>query len=176
MTHIDITTWLAHRLVADADLDRPSLAQLASAIGEEESLWRPCVQLNTKERHYTQLYRDPNVDVWVICWTDAQDTGYHDHDRSQGAVYVCEGALFEDFFHRDEDGWIREKTNRHDVSGWFDFDATYIHGVRYAAGAPAVSVHCYSPALWRMGHYEPDDRGIMRRISMTYADELLGAA
>jgi hypothetical protein len=41
---------------------------------------------------------------------------------------------------------------------------------------PAVSVHCYSPALWRMGHYEPDDSGIMRRISMTYADELLGAA
>jgi hypothetical protein len=31
------------------------------------------------------------------------------------------------------------------------------------------------PALWRMGHYEPGPRG-MRRVGMTYADELLGAA
>ena len=176
MTNIDISSWLTGRLVADTDLERPRLTQLAAAIGQEEALWRPCVELNTTERHYTQLYRDPNVDVWVICWAGTQDTGYHDHDRSQGAVFVCEGALYEDFFHRDADGWIREKTNRHDVGGSFDFDATYIHGVRYAAGEPAVSVHCYSPALWRMGHYEPDDSGIMRRISMTYADELLGAA
>jgi Cysteine dioxygenase type I len=176
MTHTDITSWLAGRLVPDADLDRPILARLAASIGEQESLWRHCVQFNTTERHYTQLYRDPNIDVWVICWADTQDTGYHDHDRSQGAVYVCEGALFEDFFHRDTDGWIREKTNRHDVAGSFDFDATYIHGVRYAAGEPAVSVHCYSPALWRMGHYEPDDNGVLRRVSTTYADELLGVA
>ena len=60
------------------------------------------------------------------------------------------------------------------TGGQFDFDATYIHGVRHAEGAPAVSLHCYSPALWRMGHYEPDPNGVLRRVSMTYADELLG--
>ncbi len=176
MTQTDITRWLAGRLVADTDLDRPSLARLAGELAAEESLWRDHVRLDLTERHYAQLYRDPNIDVWLICWTDDQDTGYHDHDRSQGAVHVCEGAVFEDFFHRDADGWIREKTNRHDAGGAFDFDATYIHGVRHAAGAPAVSMHCYSPALWRMGHYEPDESGVLRRVSMTYADELLGAA
>ena len=82
--------------------------------------------------------------------------------------------MYEDFFHRDEDGWIRERTNRHVAGGQFDFDATYIHGVRHAEGAPAVSLHCYSPALWRMGHYEPDPNGVLRRVAMTYADELLG--
>ena len=41
---------------------------------------------------------------------------------------------------------------------------------------PATSIHCYSPALWRMGHYEVDATGIMRRVAMTYADELFGAA
>ena len=126
------------------------------------------------DRHYVQMYRDPNIDIWLICWAETQDTGYHDHDRSQGAVYVCEGAVFEDYFRRDEDGWIREQTNRHDAGGQFDFDATYIHGVRHAEGSPAVSLHCYSPALWRMGHYEPDPNGVLRRVSMTYADELLG--
>jgi hypothetical protein len=172
----EIATFLSTRVVAGRDLDRPALLELSAAMGAERSLWEDQVRLSTAERHYVQLYRDPNVDVWLICWMGGQDTGYHDHDRSQGAVYVCDGVLFEDYFHRDDDGWIREKTNRHAAGGQFDFDASYIHGVRYADGAPAVSVHCYSPALWRMGHYEPDDNGIMRRVAMTYADELLGAA
>ena len=61
--------------------------------------------------------------------------------------------------------------------GRFDFDAADIHGVRHpgAESPPATSIHLYSPALWRMGHYEPGPRG-MRRTGMTYADELLGAA
>ena len=171
-----IETWLAGRLRADHDLTRPELRALSAALAGERPLWEAHVRLDVTDRHYVQLYRDPNVDAWLICWAPGQDTGYHDHDRSQGAVCVCEGALFEDFFHRDGDGWIREQTKRHDVGGQFDFDASYIHGVRHAAGAPAVSIHCYSPALWRMGHYEPDADGIMRRIAITYADELLGAA
>jgi predicted metal-dependent enzyme (double-stranded beta helix superfamily) len=171
-----IATFLSTRVEADVDLSRPELLELSAAIGVERSLWEDQVRLDAADRHYVQLYRDPNVDVWLICWADEQSTGYHDHDRSQGAVYVCDGAVFEDFFHRDEDGWIRERTNRHTAGAQFDFDAAYIHGVRYAAGAPAVSVHVYSPALWRMGHYEADENGIMRRVSMTYADELLGAA
>ena len=47
-----------------------------------------------------QLYRDPHLDLWLICWLDAQDTGYHDHDVSSGAVYVCDGTLHEDHFER----------------------------------------------------------------------------
>ena len=50
------------------------------------------VRHDAVERQYMQLYRDPNIDVWLICWAHRQDTGYHDHDRSSGAVVVCEGA------------------------------------------------------------------------------------
>ena len=171
-----LAAWLAERLVANSDLDRPSLTRLVHEIRAEESLWRPFVHHDTTDRQYMQLYRDPNIDVWLICWSHRQDTGYHDHDRSQGAVVVCDGTLFEDYFHRDEDGWIREKTNRHTIGDAFDFDAAYIHGVRNGELEPATSIHCYSPALWRMGHYEVDPSGIMRRVAMTYADELLGAA
>ena len=53
---------------------------------------------------------------------------------------------------------------------------THTRLCKHAEGEPAVSLHCYSPALWRMGHYEPDPNGIVRRVAMTYADELLGAA
>jgi hypothetical protein len=110
--------------------------------------------------------------VWLICWDNAQDTGYHDHDQSSGAVYVCAGMLCEDSFHRDDDGWMRERTREHTAGHGFDFPASYIHGVRHPGGPPAVSVHVYSPALWRMGHYYYDELGVMNRISMTYTDEL----
>jgi predicted metal-dependent enzyme (double-stranded beta helix superfamily) len=172
----DLDHWLRAHLAADADLDPPALRRLAIEIGREPSLWRDFVRHDEAQRQYTQLYRDPNIDVWLICWMTRQDTGYHDHDRSAGAVYVYEGALCEDYFHRDEDGWIREKTRVHNADGSFEFDAAYIHGVRNPHQEPATSLHVYSPALWRMGHYEPDPRGILRRVAMTYADELLGAA
>ena len=169
-------TFLSSRAVAGRDLSRPELLDLAHEIAAEEDLWREHVLHDATERQYQQLYRDPNIDVWLICWMHRQDTGYHDHDRSSGAVFVCEGILCEDHFHRDDDGWIRERTRRHSAGGSFDFDAAYIHGVRNETDAPATSIHVYSPALWRMGHYEADENGVMRRVAMTYADELLGAA
>ena len=171
-----IATFLSARVEAGVDLSRPAMRELAQAIASEESVWKEHVRHDAVERQYQQLYRDPNLDVWLICWMHRQDTGYHDHDRSSGAVFVCEGILCEDHFHRDEDGWIRERTRRHEAGGSFDFDAAYIHGVRNETNEPATSIHVYSPALWRMGHYEADETGVMRRISMTYADELLGAA
>ena len=36
----------------------------------------------------------------------------------------------------------------------------------------AISLHAYSPPLWRLGQYTIDDGGVMRRVSVCYADEL----
>jgi Cysteine dioxygenase type I len=160
------------RVPAGRTLDRAAMAVLAREIGEHPELWRTFVRHSANERCFTQLYRDPHVDVWLICWDNAQDTGYHDHDQSAGAVYVCEGLLCEDFFYRDADGWIREHTREHRAGGGFDFPPAHIHGIRHPGGPPATSIHVYSPALWRMGHYQYDVDGTMGRVSMTYADEL----
>jgi hypothetical protein len=35
-----------------------------------------------------------------------------------------------------------------------------------------VSVHAYSPPLWRMGQYAVSRSGVLRRQSVSYADEL----
>ncbi len=171
-----LATWIADRVPANTDLTPEELGSLAMEIRATEELWRAEVRYDNLERFYRQLYRDPNVDVWLICWVVGQATGYHDHDRSAGGVVVCDGELNEDYFARGDDGWIREHTNTHGPGGMFTFDSTYIHGVRHPGGnaTPASSIHVYSPALWRMGHYEADDKGVMRRTSITYADELLG--
>jgi hypothetical protein len=174
---IGLAEWVRARVPADTDLDRPGMVELAAELAGTEQLWGSHVRHDADARFYQQLYRDPNLDVWLICWVDAQSTGYHDHDRSSGAVCVCDGRLLEDWFRIEEDGWVREHTTEHRAGGTFDFDASDIHGVRHPGSdaPPATSIHLYSPALWRMGHYEPGPRG-MRRVGITYADELLGAA
>jgi len=173
----DLAVWLRERVPADTDLDRPTMSTLVAELAQAEELWRPYVRHDAEARFYQQLYRDPNLDIWLICWVDGQNTGYHDHDRSSGAVCVSEGTLFEDWFRVEEDGWVAERPTEHTAGGRFAFAASDTHGVRHPGpGAPpATSVHAYSPALWRMGHYEPGPRG-MRRVGMTYAEELLGAA
>jgi hypothetical protein len=172
-----LARWIHKRVPGDADLDRPALSRLVVELAEEPRFWRRFVRHDPNTRYFHQLYRDPRLDVWLICWLEAQDTGYHDHDLSSGAVYVCEGVLCEDHFERDGDGWIREMTREHPAGSVFDFDSSYIHGVRHAGGPPATSLHAYSPALWRMGHYELGQQtGALGRVSITYADELSTSA
>lgn len=170
-----LTRWIHERVPEDVDLDRPALSQLVVDLAGRPRLWKRFVRHDPNARYYFQLYRDPHLDLWLICWHDAQDTGYHDHDVSSGAVYVYDGCLCEDYFERDQDGWIREKTREHHAGSVFDFDSSYIHGVRHAGGPPATSLHAYSPALWRMGYYEPGATGALGRVSITYADELAAA-
>jgi hypothetical protein len=107
----------------------------------------------------------------MICWLDDQKTGYHDHDLSSGAVYVCEGSLVEDRFQLGAQGLVHMSRVR-PAGRAFEFDAAYIHGVRHAGGPPATSIHCYSPPLWRMGYYETDDQGALIRQSMSYLEEV----
>ena len=47
-----------------------------------------------------------------------------------------------------------------------------IHRVLHAGGGPAVTIHAYSPPLWRMGAYEVAPGGELRRHSVSYAEEL----
>ena len=52
------------------------------------------------------------------------------------------------------------------------FAASDIHRVAHAGSEPAVTLHAYSPPLWRMGAYEVSPEGTLRRHSMSYAEEL----
>src|SRR3984957_13772177 len=77
------------------DLDRQELLHLVRAIAAEPQLWQHHVAFSDGHRHYVSLHRDSHVDVWVLCWTPRNDTGWHDHDISSGAVAVVQGCLVE---------------------------------------------------------------------------------
>ena len=92
----EVREYMRARLTEDRNLDPDELAALAEALAGHPELWRGFVQHNAEERIYTEIHRDHHLDVWLICWSGAQQTGLHDHDLSGGAVRVIEGELAED--------------------------------------------------------------------------------
>jgi hypothetical protein len=151
----------------DRDLDRHELLQLASWVASRPDLWERHVEFSDDHRHYASLHRDAHVDVWVLCWTPANDTGWHDHDLSSGAVAVTRGRLVE---HNLAIGSPELRTEVAAGSA-YSFGPDHIHRMT-GLDAGSVSVHAYSPPLWRMGQYVISASGVLRRTSVSYADEL----
>jgi hypothetical protein len=152
----------------DHDLDLPALTSLVGRIAADRAAWCPLVDLDVEHRHFAQLWRDDNVDLWVISWMNGHDTGYHDHDLSRGAVAIVEGELVEE---RLVIG-AAPRRRRYRAGESFDFDASHVHRMHQTGGGPAVSIHAYSPPLWRMGAYAIELDGTLRRTSISYAEEL----
>jgi predicted metal-dependent enzyme (double-stranded beta helix superfamily) len=150
------------------DLDAGELRELVSRIAADPAQWRPLVRGDTAQRHFEQLWRDDHVDVWVITWASGNDTGFHDHDVSHGAVAVVQGELIEE---RLVVGGPPRQLRRR-LGEIFDFDASHVHRMRHDTAELGVSVHAYSPPLWRMGAYEVDADGTLRRRSISSAEEL----
>lgn len=148
-------------------LDKRELRELVDGLAKDPESWRENVAFPDGQRHYVSLYRDEYVDVWLLCWTPANDTGWHDHDISSGAVAVVDGALKE--CNPRIGGAHVEVTVEKGVS--FAFGPEHIHRLVGEADQ-SVSIHAYSPPLWRLGQYSIDDGGVMRRVSVSYADEL----
>jgi predicted metal-dependent enzyme (double-stranded beta helix superfamily) len=148
-------------------LDKRELRRLVDDLAEDPGSWREHVNFPDGQRHYVSLHRDEYVDVWLLCWTPENDTGWHDHDISSGAVAVVDGALKE--YNPRIGGSHVEVQVEGGVS--FAFGPEHIHRLVGFADR-SVSIHAYSPPLWRLGQYSIDEGGVMRRLSVSYADEL----
>jgi hypothetical protein len=137
------------------------------SLAADPDRWAHHVGFDDDERVYASLHRDTHVDVWLLCWTPVNDTGWHDHDISSGAVAVLKGALTEHNLAVGDDS-VRTDVSAGEV---FGFGPDHIH--RLTGRDPgSVSVHAYSPPLWRMGQYTLGPGGLLRRRTVSYADEL----
>ncbi len=144
------------------------LEALVREIAADRDAWEHLVHHSREQREYVELRRDDDVAVWLICWMDEHDTGFHDHDLSSGAVAVADGAVAEDRLALGGPPVTRVA----EAGESFHFTAADIHRVRHVGDRPAVTIHAYSPPLWRMGAYEILDGGELRRHSLSYAEEL----
>ncbi|HET7443528.1 MAG TPA: cysteine dioxygenase family protein [Solirubrobacterales bacterium] len=153
------------------DLTNEELLAVANQIAARPELWSNHVEHDPNQRTYAELLRDEHLDVWLICWSEDHDTGFHDHDLSAGAVAVVAGSVREErlVLGRPVDAPITRTVS---AGSSFDFGASDIHRVLHAGGAPAVTIHAYSPPLVRMGSYAIEPNGQLRRHAVSYETEL----
>jgi len=151
----------------DRILEAPELQSLVESLSGQPELWSAHVAYSDSDRHYVSLHRDEHVDVWLLCWTAVNDTGWHDHDVSSGAVSVVRGTIQE---HLPRIGGEHLVTAI-PAGQSFHFGPEHIHRLQ-GGDAETVTIHAYSPPLCRLGQYVFDQDGLMRRVSVSYADEL----
>ena len=157
--------------VAGDALDPEALRVLVDGLAAAPDLWTPRVRHDSDERLFERLWRDERLEVWLICWSgEDHDTGFHDHDVSNGAFSVVRGSLVEERLVLT--GSIRRRLRRGESIG---FPASHVHRVHGVGESAAVSIHAYSPPLERLGVYSMTDDGALRRETVPASHEL-GAA
>ena len=139
------------------DLTQPEVRGAVARLALRPDAWSALVRHDPVERTYEEIYRDEHLSAWLICWMPGQDTGFHDHAGSAGAVTVVSGAVLE-----QRVGLLGNVYSRGEV---FDFTSGVVHRVRHHGIAPATTLHAYSPPLDAMGSYVERDGGGLERIA-----------
>jgi quercetin dioxygenase-like cupin family protein len=144
------------------------LERFVERLAAEPARWRHLVRHERDVRVYEEIFSDEHINAWLICWSGGQDTGFHDHDESAGAIAVVSGRV------RDERLALgAEPRAREFAAGQrFNIPPNAIHRVIHAGAEPAITLHAYSPPLIRMGAYKVGAQGELERQALSCADEL----
>lgn len=151
-----------------AGLPPAQLRRFVLGLAAEPRRWRHLVRHEHDVRVYEQIFSDARVNAWLICWSGGQDTGFHDHDESAGAISVIEGGVREERLVVGAPPVVREfAAGQH-----FEVPPTAIHRVLHNGARPAITIHAYSPPLLRMGAYRQGPGGELERQALTCEQEL----
>lgn len=155
------------RPAADA-LGPVALMRFAAQLARSPERWRDLVREDHAARAYETIWSDERVNAWAICWSPDSDTGFHDHDDSASGIIVIEGSVVEERLAMGGPPVAR----RFDAGEFFHLPPSAIHRVRHAGGAPALTIHAYSPPLRRQGVYRTGPDGVLERDATPYTEEL----
>jgi mannose-6-phosphate isomerase-like protein (cupin superfamily) len=146
------------------------LKRFAAGLAASPERWGHLVRHAEDVRVYEQIWDDEDVNAWVICWSEDQDTGFHDHDESAAAIAVVSGSVREDRLTLDGAPISRDIG----PGTTFTLPPVAIHRVLHSGEHPAVTIHAYSPPLRRTGAYRVGDDGALERESLDFEVELRG--
>jgi mannose-6-phosphate isomerase-like protein (cupin superfamily) len=151
-------------------LSMEELERFAEALAATPEHWRHLVRHAEDVRVYEQIWDDEDVNAWVICWSEDQDTGFHDHDESAAGIAVVSGRVREDLL------TITGQPHSREIGPGttFTLPPVAIHRVLHAGAEPAVTIHAYSPPLRRTGAYRVGPNGELERESQPFEMELRG--
>jgi quercetin dioxygenase-like cupin family protein len=152
-------------------LSYSELQQFLEGLAASPERWQDRVRHASDERVYEQIWDGEDVNAWVICWSEDQDTGFHDHDDSAAAILVIDGQVREDRLRVDAPPDARE----YGPGDTAFVPPTAIHRVLHAGERPAVTLHAYSPPLRSTGAYRISPDGRLERMSQPVEEELRAA-
>ena len=144
------------------------LERFATALADAPERWRHLVRHADDMRVYEQIWDDEDVNAWLICWSEDQDTGFHDHDESAAGIAVVSGQVREDRLTLSGPPVSREIG----PGTTFTLPPVAIHRVLHAGTGPAVTIHCLLAAPAAHGRL-PHRR---RRDARARVPELRGRA
>ncbi len=153
-------------------LTTPELERFVAKLAADQDRWSHLVRHSDEMRVYEQIWDDEQVNAWVICWSEDQDTGFHDHDESAAAIAVLSGRVREERFRLGSEPVAHELG----AGAVFTVPPVAIHRVLHAGDAPAVTIHAYSPPLVRTGAYRVREGGIFEREAQPFEAELRAEA
>jgi mannose-6-phosphate isomerase-like protein (cupin superfamily) len=153
-------------------LSPAELERFVEDLVADRERWDHLVRHADDARVYELIWDDEDVNAWVICWSEDQDTGFHDHDLSAAQIAVIGGSVREDRLRL-----AAGPSSRVIGAGEsFRVPPVAIHRVMHAGEGPAVTIHAYSPPLSRTGAYRVGDDGQLQRESLTLEQELRAQA
>ena len=134
-------------------------ARLGELVGQVAAAdqWPAAVMFDTSRHWYRRLELTDRYEVWLLTWLPGQHTGFHDHGEAAGAFIVVQGELEEALARPGSLAVRRRATGQGSVR---TFGARHLHDVSNVTGAPAVSVHAYSPPLTAMRRYQMETSGL----------------
>lgn len=137
------------------------LEHIVSAVGQSQTFREKALNRGRQKDRQLEIFTNEHLDVRAMSWlTPEDDTGFHDHEKSCGAVYVLCGAIWYERL-RLATGPARTSVP---AGGCFAFDDTHIHRMRWKAGAGlTLTIHAYSPPLRQVWQYEQAESGLLHR-------------
>ena len=130
-------------------LDLSDLERVVSSVASRHDLFDDLVVFE-RGGWSLHLFVNASVGVKIESWGEDHVVNWHDHGGSSGAFAVTSGTLVEQY---RSDDFIGIECRHLRVGDLASFGADHVHDV-YRSGAPAVSVHAYSPPLTGMTHYD----------------------
>ena len=117
-----------------------------------------------------RLYRDAQVDIWLVGWAPGQATELHDHGGSAGSFVVVTGSLTEAVLTPGDGLTDGLREHRRAAGDTVEFSERYIHRLRNGSDELTVSMHVYRRPLARMNYYDLQ-AGILVRIASVAVDD-----
>jgi predicted metal-dependent enzyme (double-stranded beta helix superfamily) len=160
-----------HTSDLDTRLSPNELRAITSHLAGQEDFWRPHGVNEPNMPSRARVLWSPRVEIWLIGWDPDSSMDAHDHGGATGAFTVCEGTIdtHERSLTAPHDG-VRQRALRTGDS--VTFDADHVHEIVNRSGAPAITIHAYSPALTTVTFYAPiaDELLPVRRAEVSDPD------